>query len=406
LYTCVYAFRKTFSVATFEEIAFWGISYKVLLVIFQVVGYACSKFVGIKIIAELKSASRANGILLMISIAGCSWLFFAVTPAPYNLIFLFTNGFPLGLIWGMIFGYLEGRKFTEALGAGLSISFIFSAGVAKSVGAFIMRDWGTAERWMPFVTSCVFLVPLLIFLWLLDRVPAPSEEDEKLRTKRQPMNASDRNRFILTFLPGIILFTLSYMLLTTFREFRDNFSAEVWTALGYGNNPEIFTTTEIPVSISILIVMGSLMWIRSNIIALLVNHLIILIGMILLGISAFLFQQNLIEAPTWMILTGIGLYLGYVPFNSIFFDRLLASFKYVGTVGFIMYVADSFGYLSSIPVLVIKDLTNVNLSWVEFFISFGYVVSVSGGVLIASSMIYFYLKHVNWLKSERLSKLV
>ena len=58
LYTCVYAIRKTFSVATFEGIYFVGISYKVWLVMFQVIGYALSKFVGIKFISELKQGSR------------------------------------------------------------------------------------------------------------------------------------------------------------------------------------------------------------------------------------------------------------------------------------------------------------------------------------------------------------
>ena len=134
LYTCVYAFRKTFSASTFEGLRYAGISYKVWLVTFQVVGYALSKFIGIKVISELKAHSRAVGILLTVSIAGLSWFLFAVVPPPYNIIFLFTNGLPLGLIWGMVFGYLEGRRFTEVLGAGLSVSFIFSAGLCKSVG--------------------------------------------------------------------------------------------------------------------------------------------------------------------------------------------------------------------------------------------------------------------------------
>src|SRR5688572_33460166 len=78
LYTCVYAFRKTFSVATFDGMAYAGISYKVLLVTFQVVGYALSKFVGIKVISELKPTSRSIGIVSMVMIAGVSWFFFAV----------------------------------------------------------------------------------------------------------------------------------------------------------------------------------------------------------------------------------------------------------------------------------------------------------------------------------------
>lgn len=393
LYTCVYAFRKTFSVATFEGLQFAGVSYKVWLVMFQVIGYAASKFAGIKIISELKASSRSMGILLMVTIAGLSWLFFGLVPAPYNIFFLFTNGFPLGLVWGMVFGYLEGRRFTEVLGAGLSVSFIFSAGLAKSVGGFIMRDFGVSETWMPFATCCVFIVPLLAFLYLLDKLPAPSDLDEALRTKRQPMNGDERKKFVSTFFPGIILFTVSYTLLTIFRDFRDNFSAEVWKSLGYGNSPAIFTTTEIPVSIFVLIVIGSLMIIKNNKLALMVNHFIIILGMVITGVGTLLFDHQMISPPVWMISIGIGLYLGYIPFNSIFFDRLLAAFNYVGTVGFIMYVADSFGYLGSVGVLFFKEFGYAEVSWLDFFISAGYALSIAGTVLIAGSMLYFHIRH-------------
>jgi hypothetical protein len=398
LYTCVYAFRKTFAAATFDGMVYAGVSYKVWLITFQVTGYAISKFVGIKVISELKASFRSFGIVLMIAIAGISWFLFAIVPAPYNMLFLFTNGFPLGLVWGMIFGYMEGRRFTEVLGAGLSVSFIFSAGVAKSAGGFIMRDWGVSEFWMPFVTCCVFLAPLLIFLWFLDRLPPPSPLDERLRTRRQPMDLKERKQFIHTFWPGIIFFTLSYMLLTIFREFRDNFSAEVWNSLGYGGSPEIFTTTEAPISIAILAVMGSLMLIKNNQTALMINHLIIFIGMVVIGASTFLFQKDMISPPLWMILIGMGLYLGYIPFNSIFFDRLLAAFKYVGTVGFLIYVADAFGYVGSIGVLLFKEFGYENLSWLDFFLTTGYIISICGSFFIGASMLYFHRKHKRWEK--------
>ncbi len=396
LYTCVYAFRKTFSVATFEEIAYLGISYKVWLVTFQVIGYGLSKFVGIKVIAELKASSRSIGILWMVAVAGLSWLLFGLVPAPYNIIFLFTNGFPLGMVWGMVFGYLEGRRYTEVLGAGLSVSFIFSAGFAKSVGGFIMRDWGTPEIWMPFVTSCVFVGPLLLFLWLLDKLPPPSAKDELMRTRRQPMNATERKIFVRTFIPGIVLFTLSYMLMTTFRDLRDNFSAEVWKSLGHGDSPEIFTTTEIPVSFAVLFVMGTLVLIKNNNVALMVIHLIIFTGMIIIGVSTFLFEQEMISPTAWMTLIGLGLYLGYVPFNSVFFDRMLAAFKYVGTVGFIMYIADAFGYLGSVGVMIFKEFVAAKVSWLDFFISSGYIISMAGSILIVGSMIYFHVKQRYW----------
>ncbi len=333
----------------------------------------------------------------MVSIAAVSWLLFAIVPRPYNIIFLMTNGFPLGLVWGLVFGFLEGRRMTEVLGASLSVSFIFSAGLCRSVGAYLIRDWGVSETWMPFAACCVFVIPLLLFLLLIDQLPPPTPEDEALRTKRQPMNREERIRFLYTFLPGIILFVLAYMLLTTFRDFRENFSADVWKALNYGNLPGIYARTETPVSIFVLIIIGSLMLIKNNKMALMINHIIIIIGMLLIGCATFLFQQKYIDAPLWMILIGVGLYLGYVPFNSIFFDRLIAAFKYIGTVGFIMYVADAFGYLGSVGVLFVKEFGYTTTSWLDFFINAGYITSAFGTILIAGSMTYFHFKHKNMM---------
>ena len=396
LYTCIFALRKTFGVATYENMSLGGVDFKVWMVIFQVLGYMLSKFIGIKVVSELGAHARLKGILLMVSIACLSWLLFAITPRPYNLVFLFFNGLPLGMVWGMVFGYLEGRKFTEVLGASLSVSFIFSAGFAKTVGGYIMLDWGTSEFWMPFVSACLFFPPLVLFLWLLNKIPPPTPEDEALRTKRMPMTGPERLKYTLTFAPGLILLIITYMLLTAFRDFRDNFSAEIWKSLNYGNKPGIFTYTESIVTVVVLIVIGSLMVIKNNFKAMVVNHIIVLLGMITVGLSTLAFENEIISAPTWMILVGMGLYFGYIQFNSIFFDRLIATFKYVGTVGFLIYLADSFGYLGSVGVLLFKEFGNTQLSWLQFFMSSGYVLSVVGSILICCSLVYYIHKYKSW----------
>lgn len=395
LYTCIFALRKTFGVATYENQAVWNVDFKVWMVVFQLVGYMLSKFIGIKIVSELGPQARAKGIFTMVSIAAFSWFFFAITPSPYNLIFLFFNGLPLGMVWGMVFGYLEGRKFTEVLGASLSVSFIFSSGFAKTIGGVILQQ-GISEFWMPFVSACLFFLPLLFFLWMLDKIPPPTAEDEALRTKRVPMSGKERLHFAKTFLPGLVLLILTYTLLTVYRDFRDNFSSDIWISLGYGGKPALFTATEIPVTIVVLIVIGSLMVIKNNFKAMIVNHLIVLLGMLTVGISTYAFQQQLIDAPTWMILIGMGLYFGYIQFNSIFFDRLIATFKYMSTVGFLIYLADSIGYLGSASVLFYKEFGQKNLSWLEFFMASGYVVSIAGSILIILSMLYFIKKHKAW----------
>jgi MFS family permease len=399
LYTCVYAFRKAFVVATFENIIYLGISYKVWLIIAQVTGYALSKFIGIKVVSELTVSTRKKSLTVMIAIAGVSLLLFPLIPSPYNIVLLFTNGLSLGMIWGIIFHYLEGRRNTELLGAGLSISFIFSTGFVKTIGAFVLLYWNVSEWWMPFVTASLFIPPLILFVWLLDQLPPPSQEDERLRTKRVPMNKKERHHFLLTFAPGLILLIAAYVLLTSYREFRDNFSAEIWKSLGFENSPELFTLTELPIAIFVLIVMGSIMFIKKNYDALLINHMLVLIGLSLIGISTLLFQSSHINGISWMILIGSGLYLGYVPFNSIFFDRLLAAFNYAGTVGFAMYLADSFGYLGSMGVLLLKEFGFRSSSWMGFFITSGYVLTFLGSVCIILSMLYFHRKHAQQVQS-------
>ena len=53
-YALVYALRKPFTAATFEGLEFFGLDYKVATSIIQIFGYLISKFIGIKMISELK----------------------------------------------------------------------------------------------------------------------------------------------------------------------------------------------------------------------------------------------------------------------------------------------------------------------------------------------------------------
>ena len=69
-YTSVYAYRKPFTVATFEGINYWGIRYQTLLIISQGVGYMLSKFFGIRFIAELKRMGRWKTSLILV---GTAW---------------------------------------------------------------------------------------------------------------------------------------------------------------------------------------------------------------------------------------------------------------------------------------------------------------------------------------------
>ncbi|WP_235861364.1 DUF5690 family protein [Pontibacter flavimaris] len=395
-YTMIFGFRKSFTVATFDGLEVAGYSYKTLLVISQVLGYLLAKFYGIKYISELKRTGRGSVILLLTGISWVSWLFFALVPAPYNIAFLFINGFPLGMLWGVVFSYVEGRQSTDFIGATLAVSFIFASGFVKSVGAWLMVGFGVSEFWVPFYTGLVFALPLLLFVYLMEKIPPPSEEDMLHRTERTAMTEEDRRGFVKEFYAGIAACVLIYCFATIFRDIRDNFSAEMWKELGYFNQPAIFSKTETPITLVILVLIGSMVLIKNNFRALQAAHVFILLGFTIAGVSTLFFAMRSLEPIWWMTLVGLGLYMVYIPFNAVFFDRLISTFKYTGNVGFLIYLADSFGYVGSVGVLFSKEIFKVQLNWVTFFSNSVIGLSAIGILLTAFSMVYFGRKYKNF----------
>lgn len=392
-YTMVFGFRKSFTVATFDGITIAGYSYKTILVISQMLGYMLAKFYGIKYISELKRHGRGQIIIFLTSISWLSWLFFALVPTPYNILFLFINGFPLGMLWGVVFSYVEGRRSTDFIGATLAVSFIFASGFVKTVGAWLMLTFQITELWVPFFTGLVFAGPLLLFVYLIERIPPPDEKDITYRMNRVPMLAEDRKRVIKMFLPGLIACILIYVFATIFRDMRDNFSAEMWKEMGFFDKPELFAKTETPITIIILILIGSMVLIQNSFKALMLSHLFIGFGFILAGVSSFMFIGENLAPIWWMTLVGLGLYMVYIPFNSVFFERLIASFKHTGNVGFLIYLADSFGYAGSVGVMLSKEIFKIQLNWVMFFSNSVIILSIGGLLLTIFSAVYFLIKY-------------
>lgn len=392
-YTMIFGFRKTFTVATFDGLSFAGYSYKTLLVISQMLGYLLAKFYGIKYISELKRTGRGKIILILTGISWLSWLLFAIVPMPYNIVFLFVNGFPLGMLWGVVFSYVEGRRSTDFIGATLAVSFIFASGFVKSVGAWLMVNFGISEFWMPFFAGLVFALPLMLFIYGMEKIPAPNQEDVNYRAERIAMSDVDRKKLIKSFLPGLIACVVIYCFATIFRDIRDNFGAEMWKEMGYINQPAIFAKTETPITLVVLVLIGSMVLIKNNFMALKTAHYFIAVGFILAGVSTLLFKNNFINPLWWMTLVGLGLYMVYIPFNAVFFDRLISTFKYASNVGFLIYIADSFGYVGSIGVLASKEIFKVQLNWVTFFSSSVIILSIVGLMLTFYSLYYFSRKY-------------
>ncbi len=415
-YFAMYAFRKPFAAAKFEGQFFFGthVALKTAIVISQILGYALSKYIGIKVCSEVTPAKRAKLLLLLIGWAQAALVLYGLLPDDWKFIAIFFNGLPLGMVWGLVVWYLEGRRTSELLLAGLSLSFIIASGVVKDFGRALMEggvaQWwhavpvvGSAigdaigkvgEGWMPAIAGFHFLPVFLVSVWLLNQLPRPSTADVAERVGREPMKGSDRLAFVRQFAFGLGLMLVAYFFLTAYRDFRDNYQVEIFDGLGYPYkaNKAIISKAESIVTFGVMGVLALLNLVKDNRRGLLCAFGVMTGGVVLLGVSTALIQAKLISGFWWMTLTGLGSYLAYVPYGSVLFDRLIASTRVVGTAVFAIYLADAIGYTGSVGVQLYKDLWAGSMSRFAFFAGFTWFMCFLGTACLVASAVYFARK--------------
>jgi hypothetical protein len=394
-YFCMYAFRKPFAAAEFEGLSFLGtqVRLKTAFVISQIIGYTLSKYIGIKVCSEVTRQRRAVLLVGLALTAEAALVLFALLPPNLKAVAMFGNGLPLGMVWGMVVSYLEGRRTSELLLAALSCSFIVSSGAVKDVGRWLLTAQRVSEAWMPAVTGLLFLPLFLGSVWLLQRLPPPNEQDVAARVRRTPMDRRDRLAFLRQFLPGLVLLILIYFFLTAYRDFRDNYGIEIFRELGFGKTPAIFTLTELPVAVVVMGAMAAVNLIRDNRRGLITIFGIMAGGLLLTGGGTLLLDVGVIDGAWWMILVGLGSYLTYVPYNSVLFDRLIAATRVTGTAVFAIYLADAIGYTGSIGIQLYKDLLDPKATRLDYFRNYTYFLSVLGPTLLIFSGVYFLWKN-------------
>jgi hypothetical protein len=387
-YFAMYSFRKPFAAAHYSGETFASIDLKSALVISQLAGYALSKFLGIKFNSEMQPQRRAWVLVALIVWAELALLAFALLPPGGKVVALFLNGIPLGTVWGIVFSFLEGRRTSEILGAALSCAYVVASGAVKSIGALLL-DAGVGEAWMPAATGVLFLPIFLAAVYGLSLIPPPSAADVAARTEREPMNADERRAFTRRYLPGLVLLVVVYFLLTGYRDFRDNYAAEIWADLGSDQRAGLFTLTEIPIALSVMLVLGLLYVVKDNRLGLKLTYVIMAVGAALIGVATLLFDAGAIGPIAWMTSVGLGLYLGYVPYGCVLFDRTIAALRIVATAVFLIYISDAVAYGGSVGIVLYKTLGQSATSKLQFFRYFSYITSAVCVLCLAASGRYF-----------------
>lgn len=395
-YSLVYALRKPYTAASFEGLTFMGSDYKVAVTTIQILGYVIAKFFGIKIISELKKENRFRFFVGSAILAELALVGFGLLEAPYNVAAMFVNGLSLGCMWGVIFSFIEGRKVTDILASLLGVSMVFSSGVAKSFGLFAMNEMQIDQFWMPAVIGG-FALPLLVFMgYMLKRLPQPTAEDIALRNERVVLDGKGRVALFRKYAPILTLLFIGNFMLLVLRDIKEDFLVNI---LDMSNQSSwLFARIDTIVTLIILGIFALFAFFRSNIRALLWLMTLVIAGCLTMTYVSFHYETLNLKPVTWLFIQSLSLYIAYLTFQTIFFDRFIACFRIKGNVGFFIALIDFIGYLGTVTLLSTKEFLNIELEWFTLFNHIAGFVGATCSILFIVASILIHRKYMQGLK--------
>ena len=387
-YSLVYALRKPFTAASFENAEFFDLDYKVVVTISQILGYVISKFIGIKLISELKAEERFKFILTSVLLAEASLILFGLLSTPFNVAAMFLNGLSLGCMWGVIFSFIEGRRVTDILASLLGVSMVVSSGTAKSVGLYVMNHLHVSEFWMPALIGAVALPLLLLLGWALNRLPKPTQEDIAMKSERETLNRRQRRELFKSYMPFLSMLFVANIAIVVLRDIKEDFLVNIIDVSSY--SPWLFAQIDSIVTLIILGIFGLMVFVKDNLKALSVLFVLIMSGMVVMSVVSFGQEQFRLSPVAWLFMQSLCLYITYLTFQTIFFDRFIACFKIRGNVGFFIVTTDFLGYTGTVVVLVLKEFCNPNIDWALFYNQLAGYVGIFCCIVFACSFVYLH----------------
>lgn len=387
-YSLVYVLRKPFTAASFSDAEFFNIDYKVAVTISQILGYVISKFIGIKLISELKSEERFKFILTSVLLAEASLILFGLLSTPYNVAAMFLNGLSLGCMWGVIFSFIEGRRMTDILASLLGVSMVISSGTAKSVGLYVMNHLHVSEFWMPALIGAVALPLLLLLGYALNKLPEPTKEDIAMKSERETLNGKQRWELFRSYMPFLTMLFVANIAIVILRDIKEDFLVNIIDVSSF--SPWLFAQIDSVVTLIILVIFGLMVLVKDNLKALSVLFGLIITGMIVMSAVSFGQDRMQLSPVIWLFLQSLCLYIAYLTFQTIFFDRFIACFKIRGNVGFFIVTTDFLGYTGTVVVLVLKEFCNPDINWASFYNQFAGYVGIFCCITFVCSFVYLH----------------
>lgn len=385
-YSLVYALRKPFTAAEFEGLQVFGMDYKIVVSIIQLLGYVSAKLLGIKYISELRPEGRLKFIIGSAALSEISLIAFGLLPMPYNIMALYFNGLSLGCMWGVIFSFLEGRRTTDILASIMGVSMALSSGVAKSLGLYTLNVLHVSEFWMPALIGTIAF-PLLCFTgWMMTRFPQPTAADIASRSVRVTLNGHQRWALFRRFMPLLIMLFAANLLLTVQRDIKEDFIVciiDVSTVSSWA-----FAQID---SIATLVLLATFALLSTTYDHLKVLCILLVLSTCGMGTLAFLganFEQVGLPTTIWLFLQSLCLDMAYLSFQTIFFERFIACFKIKGNVGFFIITIDFVGYFGTLALLLFKEFYASHIDWASFYNSMSLYIGIVCCLAFIGSLVY------------------
>ena len=394
-YSLVYALRKPYTAAAFDGIDFFGIDYKVAVTMIQILGYLIAKFFGIKIISELKKESRFKFFIGSVLLAEGSLVLFGLIPTPFNVIAMFLNGLSLGCMWGVIFSYLEGRRVTDLLVSLLGVSILIASGTSKSVGLFALNELSVDPFWMPALIGGIAIPFLVLMAYALKKLPAPTKEDIELRTERVTLNADQRKALFRRYSPIFILLFIANLLLLVLRDVKEDFLVNIIDMSAHSS--WLFAQVDSVVTFIILGLFALLTIFRNNFHVIIGLLGLVVISCMVMGYVSYNYETLQLSTTTWLFIQSLTLYISYLAFQTIFFERFIACFKVKGNVGFFIAIIDFIGYLGTVLFLLVKGILHrgTQTNWFDFYNDIAFFIS-GFCVILFTAATYLLVKEYNY----------
>jgi hypothetical protein len=167
---------------------------------------------------------------------------------------------------------------------------------------------------------------------------------------------------------------------------RDDFAREILTGLGASIQASDYASIDFWVMLVATLANGSAVVIRDNRKALQLAFATCMFGFLVLLATVLSHRLWFSLSPRMlMVLIGAGLYLPYVAVHTTVFERIIACTRDRANVGFMMYVADSVGYLGFAILVLAKNFFMGRVAEDRFAESFLWICLV--GALASIAMV-------------------